>query len=123
MERRRAVARVAACNPIELAAPNVHRVGTESVVQTPVVVPPQCPLRSSWTGSPLAVVTAVARGLGLSDDVVRTRIRAVTAARRLALLVWCGELSRPNLEIHTFSCSGVAACRMLREGSSAGLER
>jgi hypothetical protein len=40
----------------------------------------------------LAVVTAVARGLGVSDVVVRsrTRIRAVTAARRLALLIWCG---------------------------------
>jgi hypothetical protein len=121
LERRRAVARVAACNPVELAAPKVHRIGAESVVQTPVVVPPQCPLRSTWTGSPLAVVTTVARGLGLSDDVVRsrTRIRAVTAARRLALLVWCGELSRPNLEMaRALGISASSACGLCARASA-----
>jgi hypothetical protein len=116
LERRRADARLASASPVELAAPTARLTGDTIRLEAAVIVPRYCPERSPWRGSPLDIVGFVASAVGVDGEQLRSRsrVRAVTALRRLALLLWCNELARPNLEMaRALGISASSACGLM----------
>jgi hypothetical protein len=116
LEQHRTAARLAASNPVELSTPRIRSVEGTTELEINIVVPPLCPARTMWRGSPLAVVGAVASELGVCSDLVRSRrrTRSIAAARRLALLIWCNEFSRPTQEMaRALGIGASAACGLI----------
>jgi hypothetical protein len=102
LQAQRRTARKRLAGPVEVASPCVAGDSAHALeLHVPVVVSSSSPRRASWTGDVLDVVRATARLNRVPEDLLRSRTRthALSATRRLALLVWCHGLSRPAVEM------------------------
>ncbi len=125
LAQRRATARATTGSPIELVSPTVREIGGERSVETAIVFPYQCPQRQPWRGSPLEIIDVVASVAGVASEALRSRsrVRAVTSARKLALLLWCNELTRSSLEMAmALGISASAACGLVARANTQAHE-
>lgn len=102
--------------PVEVVSPSIVRTASGLSQHIDCIVPARSPLRPTWQGSPLEVVSAIAHLTDIPERIVRScaREHAVCAARRLALLVWVRELARPVTEMaHVLGITSAAASNHL----------
>ena len=125
LEARRSASRAAAGNPVEVAAPVVDFRSGDFESVAAVIVPASCPARIKWHGTASDVLGFIVGTTGIGLDAVRsrTRIRSVTAARRLALLVWA-QLARPSVEMAlALGIGSSAACGLVARASDGDRRR
>lgn len=97
VQRARSVARAQHRNPVEVGSPLATEAERVRRLQVPVVTPSECAPRLWSSASEVDVIRVAARAAGIPNEMLatRSRARAVSTARRLALLIWCRQLGWP----------------------------
>jgi hypothetical protein len=122
MQKRRRASRVEAGAPLEIGTPVVS--SDEGVLRVVAPIDPDraCTRPPAWRGEPVEALQLVARAAetSLVELRSRSRVRRVTRARRLALLVWTRELQRSAAELtRTLVISSSSAAELIAGASSA----
>ena len=125
LQQRRAQVRNALGAPVEIVSPTMVRSLGALEMRVAPVVPVGLPLRPAWSGTPGAVVAAVASSSGVPAAAIRSRsrVRSLVEARRLALVTWTRCLHRPTVEMaRALGLADSSAVELIHRSSDALLQ-